>query len=111
MFAHFLLPTVGDEKSEKKASPVSAKEVNAVSDIEMGAAVSPSGVSGKLVAPVVSPGMTTALELRNPSNLNPKISPSTLQQTCAVLPSEAWLQVWCAMLLLLSSFSDIFSHF
>ncbi|KAF3439911.1 hypothetical protein FNV43_RR18189 [Rhamnella rubrinervis] len=84
--------TVGDEKSEKQASPVSAKEVNAVSDIEMGATRSPAGVSGKLVAPVVSPGMATALELRNPSNLNTKISPSTLQQTCAVLPSEAWLQ-------------------
>lgn len=87
------IPTAGDEKSDKLASPVSAKEVNAVSDVEMNAIVSPAGVSGKLVAPVVSPGMTTALELRNPSNLNAKINPSTLQQTCTGLPSETWLQV------------------
>ncbi|XP_015888834.3 common plant regulatory factor 1 [Ziziphus jujuba] len=82
--------TVGDEKAEKQATPVSIKEVNVVSDMEMGATVSPAGVSGKLVTPVVSPGngMTTALELRNAS----KISPTSVPQTCAVLPSESWLQ-------------------
>ncbi|KAH7519518.1 hypothetical protein FEM48_Zijuj08G0045000 [Ziziphus jujuba var. spinosa] len=79
----------GDEKAEKQATPVSIKEVNAVSDMEIGATVSPAGVSGKLVTPVVSPGngMTTALELRNAS----KISPTSVPQNCAVLPSESWL--------------------
>lgn len=62
--------------------------------MEIGATVSPAGVSGKLVTPVVSPGngMTTALELRNAS----KISPTSVPQNCAVLPSESWLQVCSA---------------
>lgn len=82
--------TVGDEKH---VNPISAKEINAVSDKALGATVPPAGVPGKTVGSVVSPVMTTALELRNPSNLNIKTSPTaTLNQACTVLPSDSWLQ-------------------
>ncbi|XP_024019007.1 common plant regulatory factor 1 [Morus notabilis] len=83
--------TVGDEKTEKQAKRVSTSEINAVSDKTLGATVPPSGIPGKLVGSVVSPGMTTALELRN-SNLSTKTSPTaTLNNTCAVLPADSWL--------------------
>ncbi|XP_062090589.1 common plant regulatory factor 1-like [Humulus lupulus] len=76
-------PTTGDEKSEK--------QVNSVSDKTMGASLSAAGLSTKLVGPIVSPGMTTAFELRNPTNLSPKTSPG-FNQTCTVLPSDSWVQ-------------------
>ncbi|XP_030493871.2 common plant regulatory factor 1 isoform X1 [Cannabis sativa] len=69
-------PTTGDEKTEK--------QINSVSDKTMGASFSAAGVSAKLVGPIVSPGMTTAFDLRNPSNLSPN-------QTCTVLPSDSWV--------------------
>lgn len=50
--------------------------------------VVPANVAGTVVGPVVSSGMTTALELKNPSKSAP--------QPCSVLPGEAWLQVWLA---------------
>ena len=85
------ITTLVDEKTEKKVNTVSAKEISAVADKTMGATVSTAGVTGKLVGPVVSPGMTTTLELGNFSNLNPKTSPTSLNQTCTVLPSDSWL--------------------
>lgn len=82
---------VGDEKH---VNPISAKEINAASDKALGATVPPASVPGKMVGSVVSPVMTTALELRNPSNINTKTSPTaTLNQACTVLPSDSWLQV------------------
>ncbi|KAM6594727.1 hypothetical protein CsatA_002430 [Cannabis sativa] len=69
-------PTTGDEKTEK--------QINSVSDKIMGASFSAAGVSAKLVGPVLSPGMTTAFDLRNPTNLSPN-------QTCTVLPSDSWV--------------------
>lgn len=81
-------------RDEKHVNPISAKEINAVSDKALGATVPPAGVPGKTVGSVVSPVMTTAaLELRNPCNLNTKTSPTaTLNQACTVLPSDSWLQ-------------------
>lgn len=69
-------PTTGVEKTEDQANTVSAKDINVASDKALGLAVSPAGMT---VGSVVSPGMTTALELRNSSNLNP------------VLPSDSWM--------------------
>ncbi|KAM6600916.1 common plant regulatory factor 1 isoform X1 [Cannabis sativa] len=77
-------PTTGDEKTEKR--------VNSVSDKTMGASLSAAGVPAKLVGPIVSPGMTTAFDLRNPTNLSPKTSPSGFNQACTVLPSDSWVQ-------------------
>lgn len=53
--------------------------------------VSPATVPVKLVAPVVSSGMTTALELRNPTTV--KSCPTNTPQPCAFVPPEAWIQV------------------
>lgn len=55
--------------------------------------VPPANVAGKLVGPVVSSGMTTALELRNPSTVHPMTCPTSAPQPCGVLPAEAWVQV------------------
>ncbi|XP_011023232.1 PREDICTED: G-box-binding factor 3-like isoform X1 [Populus euphratica] len=74
-------PTVatgGDTKMESHSSPL-PREVNASTDNVLRAAV--------------APGMTTALELRNPPSVNAaKTSPTTIPQSGVVLPSEAWLQ-------------------
>ncbi|KAJ8748525.1 hypothetical protein K2173_003424 [Erythroxylum novogranatense] len=52
-----------------------------------------SGVSGKPTGPIVSPPMTTGLELRNGVLSGAaKTSPTSVPHTCAVLPSEAWIQ-------------------
>ncbi|KAI4328870.1 hypothetical protein L6164_021192 [Bauhinia variegata] len=76
--------TDGDGKTEIQASPVSKE---AVASNKM-MSVTPGSVGGKMVGSVVSSGMATALELRNPH----KTSPSSVPQPCAVVPSEAWLQ-------------------
>jgi len=68
---------------ESHSSPL-PREVNASTDNELRAAV--------------APGMTTALELRNPPSVNAaKTSPTTIPQSGVVLPSEAWLQVMYAV--------------
>ncbi|KAK2650132.1 hypothetical protein Ddye_017621 [Dipteronia dyeriana] len=67
-------PILGrDGKSKRRSSPVPAGDVK----------VAP----GKSVEPVLSPGMTTALELRNR-----KSTPISTPQPCSVLPPESWLQ-------------------
>lgn len=66
------------------------------SDKALGLAVSPAGMT---VGSVVSPGMTTALELRNSSNLNP------------VLPSDSWMNVCLQILHDCSHMFDFFSFF
>ncbi|KAG6748181.1 hypothetical protein POTOM_048088 [Populus tomentosa] len=70
-------PTVGgDTKTETHCSPLLG-EVNPSTDKVLGA--------------VVDPGMTKALELRNPPSVNvAKTNPATIPQPGAVLPSEAW---------------------
>ncbi|XP_022757495.1 common plant regulatory factor 1-like isoform X2 [Durio zibethinus] len=71
-------PTIGgDGKNEAKSNAVVVGEVTAT-------------VSPKPLGTVLSPGMTTALELRNPSTINAKSSPTSLP--CGVMPSEVWLQ-------------------
>ncbi|KAJ6940463.1 G-box-binding factor 3-like isoform X1 [Populus alba x Populus x berolinensis] len=74
-------PTVatgGDTKMESHSSPL-PREVKASTDNVLRAAV--------------APGMTTALELRNPPSVNAaKTSPTTIPQSGVVLPSEAWLK-------------------
>ncbi|XP_011037554.1 PREDICTED: G-box-binding factor 3-like isoform X2 [Populus euphratica] len=70
-------PTVGgDTKTETHCSPLLG-EVNPSTDKVLGA--------------VVDPGMTKALELRNPPSVNvAKTNPATIPQPGAMLPSEAW---------------------
>ncbi|KAJ6344043.1 hypothetical protein OIU76_005722 [Salix suchowensis] len=72
-------PTVGgDKKSETNRDPLLG-EVNPSTDKVLGA--------------VVDPGMTTALELRNPSSVNvAKTNPATIPQPGVLLPSEGWVQ-------------------
>ncbi|KAJ9171468.1 hypothetical protein P3X46_014835 [Hevea brasiliensis] len=86
-------PTIGGEmKTEMQASIVPTGEVNGSSDKVLGAAVASAGVSGKSPGSVVSPGTSTALELRNPPLNAAKTSATSIPQPCQVLPSEAWLQ-------------------
>ncbi|KAL4024428.1 hypothetical protein IC575_012779 [Cucumis melo] len=84
-------PTTGgkDAKIEPQASPVTAAEMNESSSKLLGTtkAVNATGKLGS----VISPGMSTALELRNPSSMNAMTSPTTVPP-CSVLPSEVWLQ-------------------
>ncbi|EOX95796.1 G-box binding factor 3, putative isoform 1 [Theobroma cacao] len=73
-------PTIagGDGKNEAKS--------NAIVPVgEVTATVSPNSIGT-----VLSPGMTTALELRNPTTMNAKSSPTSVP--CGVMPSEVWLQ-------------------
>ncbi|XVE77230.1 hypothetical protein DITRI_Ditri13aG0045400 [Diplodiscus trichospermus] len=71
-------PTIGgDGKNEAKS--------NAVAVVEGTATVSP-----KSIGTVLLPGMTTALELRNPPIMNAKSSSTSVP--CGIMPSEVWLQ-------------------
>ncbi|XWS35858.1 hypothetical protein CRYUN_Cryun20dG0032800 [Craigia yunnanensis] len=71
-------PTIGgDGKNESNSNAV------AVGD---GAAT----VSPKSIVTVLSPGMTTALELRNPPSMNARSSPTSIP--CGVMPPEVLLQ-------------------
>ncbi|KAB5527168.1 hypothetical protein DKX38_021015 [Salix brachista] len=72
-------PTVGgDKKTETHRGPLLG-EVNPSTDKVLGA--------------VVDPGMTTALEPRNPSSVNvAKTNPATIPQPGVLLPSEGWVQ-------------------
>lgn len=76
-----------------QAGHTSAKEVSVAPNKTSGATVTPGGVSGNLVGSVVSPGMATALELKNTSNINTKTTTTSVPQSCSVLSSEAWMPV------------------
>jgi len=69
-------------------------------------AVAPASVAGTIVGPVVSSGMTTVLELRNPSSVHSKANTTSAPQP-SVLPAEAWLQVWSAYIIHPSSLDHI----
>ena len=69
----------GDGKNETKSNEVAMGDGTGT-------------VSPKSVGTVLSPGMTTALELRNPPTMNAKSSPTSIP--CGVMPSEVWLQVF-----------------
>ncbi|TYI69485.1 hypothetical protein E1A91_D08G158900v1 [Gossypium mustelinum] len=72
-------PTIagGDGKTEAKSNAVAVAEVTTT-------------ISPKPIGTVLSPGMTTALELRNPSSMNAKSSPTNVP--CGVMPPEVWMQ-------------------
>ncbi|OIW02337.1 hypothetical protein TanjilG_11231 [Lupinus angustifolius] len=79
--------TDGEGKTEMQDNPVS-KETPSLKVMP----VTPTSFAGKLVGPTVSSGMTTALELRNPSAVNFKANSTRAPQPCEVLPLEACLQ-------------------
>ncbi|XWS46176.1 hypothetical protein CRYUN_Cryun14cG0042200 [Craigia yunnanensis] len=71
-------PTIGgDGKNEAKSNEVAMGDGTGT-------------VSPKSVGTVLSPGMTTALEIRNPPTINAKSCVTNV--TCGVMPSEVWLQ-------------------
>ncbi|XP_022924747.1 common plant regulatory factor 1-like isoform X1 [Cucurbita moschata] len=78
-----------DAKIEPQASPVTAAEINESSSKLLGTTKA-ADATGKLGS-VIPPGMSTALELRNPSSINAMTSPTSVPP-CSVLPSEVWLQ-------------------
>ncbi|KAE9605705.1 hypothetical protein Lal_00025255 [Lupinus albus] len=79
--------TDGEGKTGMQDNPVS-KETASLKVMP----VTPTSFAGKLVGPTVSSGMTTALELRNPSAVNFKGNSRRAPQPCEVLPPEACLQ-------------------
>ncbi|XP_009377247.2 common plant regulatory factor 1 [Pyrus x bretschneideri] len=81
--------TAGEGKTDMQPGP--AEEASAATDKVLGVTLAAVGIPGKLVGPAVSPGMTTALELKNLPILNSKTSPTTVPQSCAVLPPETWI--------------------
>ncbi|OIW04616.1 hypothetical protein TanjilG_30514 [Lupinus angustifolius] len=86
-----IFPTVQADregKTEVEDNPVS-KETAASNKM---VSATPISAVGKFVGPTVSSGMTTTLELRNPSAVNAKAKSTSVPQPCGVLPPEAWLQ-------------------
>ncbi|KAK8974245.1 hypothetical protein V6N11_034614 [Hibiscus sabdariffa] len=70
-------PTIGgDGNNEARSKPVAMREVTTT-------------ISAIPVGPVLSPGMTSTLELRNPHTMNAKSSPMSVP---GVMPSEVWMQ-------------------
>ncbi|XP_048421611.1 common plant regulatory factor 1 isoform X3 [Pyrus x bretschneideri] len=80
-------------KRSREGTPatVSAKEANAATDKVLGVTIAAANIPGKVVGPAVFPGVTTVLELNNPPILNSKTSPTCVPQSCAVLPTETWI--------------------
>ncbi|XP_004510715.1 common plant regulatory factor 1-like [Cicer arietinum] len=83
--SHDRTPTTtdGEGKTEMQNSPV-CKETTASKKM---VSATPAGVAEKFVRPVVSSGMTTALELRNAATVS-----VSAPQPCGVIPPEAWIQ-------------------
>ncbi|XP_050114287.1 common plant regulatory factor 1-like isoform X1 [Malus sylvestris] len=81
--------TAGEGKTDMQPGP--AEEASAATDKVLGVTLAAVSIPGKLVGPAVSPGMTTALELKNSPILNSKTSPTSVPQSCAVLPPETWI--------------------
>jgi len=80
----------GEGKTETQDGPVSKETASS----KMIMPATPASVAGKLVGPVISSGMTTALELRKPLAVHSKENLTSAPQPCAAVPPEAWLQVW-----------------
>lgn len=80
----------GDGKTEIHSGPVPAGEGNVSSEKVKGLSAAPARFAGELVGPVLSPTMTTALELSNISNLNAKIDSASIQQPSMLIPEETW---------------------
>lgn len=55
-------------------------------------AVSPQTVVGKVMGSVLSPNMSTGLEIKSPG-ANMKASPTNVPQLGPQMPNDAWLQV------------------
>ena len=77
------LTAAGEGKNLTPKSPICTGEVNGTSAKVMGMTVATANEAEKVTGSVLSPNMTSTLELRNPSGGNMKTSPV----------SEAWLQV------------------
>ncbi|CAJ2662942.1 unnamed protein product [Trifolium pratense] len=75
--------TDGEGKTEMQDSPVSKENAAFKKTLS----VAPASVAEKIVGPILSSGMTTALELRNPSTVS-----AAAAQPCGVLPPEVWMQ-------------------
>ncbi|PNY05199.1 common plant regulatory factor 1-like protein [Trifolium pratense] len=75
--------TDGEGKTEMQDSPVSKENAAFKKTLS----VAPASVAEKIVGPILSSGMTTALELRNPSTIS-----AAAAQPCGVLPPEVWMQ-------------------
>ncbi|WVZ16418.1 hypothetical protein V8G54_009400 [Vigna mungo] len=80
--------TDGEGKTETQDGPISKE--TASSKIVVPA--TPASIAGKFVGPVISSGMTTALELRNSLTVHSKENLTSAPQPCAAVPPEAWIQ-------------------
>nr|AAD42937.1 G-box binding protein 1 [Catharanthus roseus] len=81
-----------ERKSLTPSSPSAAVNTNGSSEKAMRASKVPAAATEKVMGAVLSPNMTTASELRNPSAANAKTSPAKVSQSCSSLPGETWLQ-------------------
>ncbi|NP_001412873.1 transcriptional activator TAF-1 [Nicotiana tabacum] len=80
----------GDSKSHlRRCQPTG--EINDDSEKAI-VAVRPGKVGEKVMGTVLSPSMTTTLEMRNPASTHLKASPTNVSQLSPALPNEAWLQ-------------------
>lgn len=95
-----------ERKSLTPSSPSAAVDTNGSSEKAMRANKVPAAATEKVMGAVVSPNMTTALELRNPSAANAKTSPAKVSQSCSSLPGETWLQVCATGVLVCSPFQS-----
>ncbi|XP_040866138.1 G-box binding factor isoform X1 [Glycine max] len=80
--------TDAEGKTELQNGPASKETASSKKIVS----ATPASVAGTLVGPVVSSGMATALELRNPSTVHSKANSTSAAQPCAVVRNETWLQ-------------------
>ncbi|KAF8412156.1 hypothetical protein HHK36_000113 [Tetracentron sinense] len=79
-------------KVNTQASLKPGGEANAASSMALGVTLAPANVAGKLAGPVITPSMTTTMELSGSPNVKRKTAASVPPTAGVVLPPETWVQ-------------------
>lgn len=83
--------TVGEVKIETQSSIIPSPR--ATSEKLLGITVATPMVAGKVVGTVVSPSMTSSLELKDSPKEHAVNSPAGGQQPSIMMPNDSWLHV------------------
>lgn len=86
-----ILWTAGEVKIETQSSLIPSPR--AKSEKVLGITVATSLVAGKVVGTVVSPSVTSSLELKDSPKEHAVNSPAGGQQPSAMMPNDSWLHV------------------
>lgn len=88
----FSTSTDGEGKIDTQSNLIPSAQAN-TSEKVMGVTVGTARVAGKAVGTVLSPSVTSSLELKDSPTANAKTSPASVQPPSSGTPNESWLHV------------------